>query len=84
MLHGVRQGPPGTAPRGQLGPRALALIGVLGTHYHLTHGKVRDLLAQVLSLPSSTVCSPKSDSIAFENNDLATEFEISCGGTFLM
>ena len=44
--------PPGV-PRGQLGPRALALIGVLGTRYHLTQGKVRDLLAQVLGLDFS-------------------------------
>ena len=44
--------PPGV-PSGQLGPRALALIGVLGTRYHLTQGKVRDLLAQVLGLDFS-------------------------------
>ena len=44
---------PAGVPRGQLGPRALALIGVLGTRYHLTQGKVRDLLAQVLGLDFS-------------------------------
>ena len=40
-------------PSGQLGPRALALIGVLGTQYQLPQGKVRDLLAQVLGLDFS-------------------------------
>ena len=44
---------PTGVPRGQLGPRALALIGVLGTQYHLPQGKVRDLLAQVLGLDFS-------------------------------
>ena len=44
---------PAGVPRGQLGPRALALIGVLGTRYHLTQGKVRDFLAQVLGLDFS-------------------------------
>ena len=44
--------PPGV-PSGQLGPRALALIGVLGTQYQLPQGKVRDLLAQVLGLDFS-------------------------------
>ena len=38
---------------GNSAPRALALIGVLGTRYHLTQGKVRDLLAQVLGLDFS-------------------------------
>ena len=44
---------PAGVPRGQLGPRVLALIGVLGTRYQLTQGKVRDLLAQVLGLDFS-------------------------------
>jgi transposase len=44
--------PPGV-PSGQIGPRALALIGVLGTRFHLTQGKVRDLLAQTLGLDFS-------------------------------
>ena len=44
--------PPGV-PSGQIGPRALALIGVLGTRYHLTQCKVRDLLAQVVGLDFS-------------------------------
>lgn len=44
--------PPG-APSGQIGPRALALIGVLGTRFHLTQGKIRDLLAQTLGLDFS-------------------------------
>ena len=44
---------PAGVPSGQIGPRALALIGVLGTRYHLTQGKTRDLLAQVLGLDFS-------------------------------
>ena len=44
--------PPGVA-RGQIGPRALAHIGALGTRYHLTQGKIRDLLAQMLGVDFS-------------------------------
>ena len=44
---------PAGVPSGQIGPRALALIGVLGTRYHLTQGKTRDLLAQILGLDFS-------------------------------
>ena len=44
---------PAGVPRGQIGPRALALVGVLGTQYHLTQQKVRDLLAQVLGVDFS-------------------------------
>jgi transposase len=44
---------PAGVPTGQIGPRALALIGTLGTHYHLTQFKVRDLLAQVLGVDFS-------------------------------
>jgi transposase len=40
-------------PSGQIGPRALALIGVLGTHYHLTQFKIRDLLARMMGLDFS-------------------------------
>jgi transposase len=40
-------------PTGQIGPRALALIGTLGTHYHLTQFKIRDLLAQVAGVDFS-------------------------------
>ena len=39
--------------RGQLGPRALSLIGVLGTRYHLTQRKIRDLLDQLMGLSFS-------------------------------
>jgi transposase len=39
---------PQGVPSGQIGPRALALVGVLGTRFHLTQGKIRDLLAQTL------------------------------------
>ncbi len=41
--------PPGV-PRSQIGPRALAFIGVLGTHYHLTQFKIRDLLARMMGV----------------------------------
>ena len=44
---------PAGVPSGQIGPRALALVGVLGTRYHLTQGKTRDLLAQILGLDFS-------------------------------
>ncbi len=44
--------PPGV-PSGQIGPRALALVGVLGTRYHLTQFRIRDLLAQVLGVDFS-------------------------------
>lgn len=44
--------PPGV-PSGQIGPRALALIGALGTRFHLTQFKIRDLLAQVLGVDFS-------------------------------
>jgi transposase len=40
-------------PTGQIGPRALALIATLGTHYHLTQFKIRDLLAQVVGVDFS-------------------------------
>ena len=39
---------PAGVPTGQLGPRALALIGVLGTRYHLTQRKTRNLLDQLM------------------------------------
>ena len=41
---------PAGVSKGQLGPRALALVGVLGTRYHLTQRKIRNLLDQ-LSVP---------------------------------
>jgi transposase len=44
---------PAGVPAGQIGPRALALIGVLGTRYHLTQFKIRDLLAQMVGLDFS-------------------------------
>ncbi|BDI07335.1 IS66 family transposase [Sphaerotilus microaerophilus] len=44
---------PQGVPSGQIGPRALALVGVLGTRFHLTQGKIRDLLAQLLGLDFS-------------------------------
>jgi len=44
---------PAGVPRGQLGPRALALVGVLGTRYHLTQMKTRDLMADVLGVDFS-------------------------------
>jgi transposase len=44
---------PAGVPTGQIGPRALALIGSLGTHYHLTQFKIRDLLAQLTGVDFS-------------------------------
>lgn len=44
---------PAGVPRGQIGPRALALVGMLGTHYHLTQFKIRDLLARLLGVDFS-------------------------------
>ena len=44
--------PPGV-PSGQIGPRALALVGVLGTRFHLTQFKIRDLLAQLMGVDFS-------------------------------
>ena len=41
---------PAGVPRGQLAPRALALVGVLGTRYHLTQRKIRNLLDQLMGL----------------------------------
>jgi transposase len=40
-------------PKGQLGPRALALVGVLGRRYHLTQRKIRNLLDQLMGLSFS-------------------------------
>jgi transposase len=44
---------PAGMPSGQIEPRALALIGVLGTQYHLTQPKIRDLMAQLFGLDFS-------------------------------
>lgn len=41
--------PPGV-PTGQIGPRALALVGVLASQYQLPQFKVRDLLAHILGV----------------------------------
>jgi uncharacterized coiled-coil protein SlyX len=53
---------PAGVPSGQIGPRALALVGTLGTHYHLTQLKIRDLLARVCQLlahfPISSAANP--------------------------
>lgn len=45
--HGVL---PTGVPRGQLGPRALALVGTLAGQFHLSQAKVRDLLGQVMGI----------------------------------
>jgi transposase len=58
LYHGVCQGCgevhravlPTGVPRGQLGPRSLALVGTLATHYHLTQFKIRDLLARLMGV----------------------------------
>ena len=44
---------PAGVPTGQLGPRALSLVGVLGTRYHLTQRKIRNLLDQLMGLSFS-------------------------------
>ncbi len=44
---------PAGVPQGQLGPRALSLVGVLGTRYHLTQRKIRNLLDQLMGLSFS-------------------------------
>ena len=44
---------PAGVPSGQIGPRALALIGVLGTRYQLTQLKIRDLLAHTMGVDFS-------------------------------
>jgi transposase len=44
---------PAGVPRGQIGPRALAVIGVLGTQYQMPQMKIRDLLSQLTGLSFS-------------------------------
>ena len=44
---------PAGVPRGQIGPRALALIGTLGTHYHLTQMNIRDLMGRLMGVDFS-------------------------------
>jgi len=44
---------PAGVPSGQIGPRALAVIGTLGTRHHLTQFKIRDLVAQMMGLDFS-------------------------------
>ncbi len=44
---------PAGVPRGQIGPRALAVVGVLGTKYQMPQMKIRDLLAQLTGLDFS-------------------------------
>ncbi len=44
---------PAGVPSGQIGPRALAIVGMLGTHCHLTQGKIRDVLAQLTGVDFS-------------------------------
>ncbi|MDI9689696.1 IS66 family transposase [Burkholderia cenocepacia] len=44
---------PAGVPKGQLGVRALSLVGVLGTRYHLTQRKIRNLLDQLMGLSFS-------------------------------
>ena len=38
------------APNGQLGPRALALVGTLAGQFHLTQRKVQDVLSHVMGI----------------------------------
>ena len=44
---------PSGVPSGQLGPRALALVGTLSGQFHLTQGKIQRLLGQVMGLKFS-------------------------------
>ena len=44
---------PAGVPKGQLGPRALSLVGVLGTRYHLMQRKIRNLLDHLMGLSFS-------------------------------
>ena len=44
---------PRGVPKGQLGPRALSLVEVLDTRYHLTQRKIRHLLDQLMGLSFS-------------------------------
>jgi len=44
---------PAGVPSGQIGPHALALIRTMGTHYHLTRFKIRDLLARLMGVDFS-------------------------------
>jgi transposase len=41
---------PARVPAGQIGPKALALVGVLSTKFHLTQGKIRHLLDELLGI----------------------------------
>ena len=44
---------PRGVPRGQKGPRALSIVGYLGTHCHLKQGKIRHVMAQLLGRTSA-------------------------------
>jgi transposase len=41
---------PAGVPSGQLGPRALALVGTLAGQFHLTQRKVQDVLAHIMGI----------------------------------
>jgi transposase len=49
-----------SVPKGQLGPRALALVGLLGTCYHLTQRKICNLLVQLMGLGFSVGASSQA------------------------
>ena len=44
---------PQGVPSGQIGPRALGLVGMLGTRFHMPQMKIRDLMAQLLGIDFS-------------------------------
>lgn len=44
---------PAGVPTGQLGPRALGLVGILAGRYHLTQDKIRSLLGELMGLQFS-------------------------------
>ena len=41
---------PQGVPSGQIGPRALGLVGMLGTRFQMPQMKIRDLMAQLLGV----------------------------------
>ncbi len=44
---------PAGVPSGQIGPRALGLVGMLGTRFQMPQMKIRDLMAQLLGIDFS-------------------------------
>lgn len=57
--------PPGV-PQGQLGPRALAIVGTLASHYHLPQFKLKTLLTDLFGLRFSVGCISAAHGIVAE------------------